>query len=226
LVEWPIESEIEYSRDHPVNALFILLDRSKIALDPEWLRSEDGTFVDDTGESLQLPPHPAYSPAEQMAAYGLWLVYVHARQWGRLAYMDEQAQAELLETSGVTIEEVREHTAACLLYGYQAVLFAYRLERGEGPTMQEQVGFATVNFAHLGTKGAAVRHGPMNKLKEWAVSRYSSREWKSANDAAYNLSAEIVEYGRTIGATLSPSNAQRTIAEWFRKHDKESRPGG
>lgn len=72
-------------------------------------------------------------------------------------------------------------------------------------------------FSILGEKGAAKRHAPMAKLRSWAIQQYKAGEWKSANQAAHSLKASVIEHGRTIGAYLTEENAQRTIAEWFRK---------
>jgi hypothetical protein len=74
------------------------------------------------------------------------------------------------------------------------------------------------DFSALGAKGAAKRHAPMKQLEAYAVSLYDPNEWKSANQAAHALQVKIMEYGRLINAPLTPSNAQRTIAEWFRKN--------
>lgn len=68
-----------------------------------------------------------------------------------------------------------------------------------------------------GKKGLANRHAPMRQLKLWAIAKFRSGSWSSANAAALALEKDVVEHGRTINATLSPTNARRTIAEWIRK---------
>ena len=72
-------------------------------------------------------------------------------------------------------------------------------------------------FSTLGKSGAEKRHAPMRELQDWAVEKYKSGEWKSANGAAHKLKDSVIAHGRTINAHLSEENAQRTIAEWFRK---------
>ena len=72
-------------------------------------------------------------------------------------------------------------------------------------------------FSSIGKIGSQKRHAPMNKLEQWAVEKYRAGKYASANDAAYQLTAQVIEHGKKIGAHLKPSNAQRTIAEWFRK---------
>lgn len=69
----------------------------------------------------------------------------------------------------------------------------------------------------IGKSGAQKRHAPMNELQKWAVEKYKAGEWKSANEAAHKLKDSVITHGRTINAHLSEENAQRTIAEWFRK---------
>ena len=75
-------------------------------------------------------------------------------------------------------------------------------------------------FSRLGSLGGFARSKSTVELMKWAVDKYHARKWKSANEAAHTLQAEVLAHGRTIGAALKPSNAQRTIAEWFRKADK------
>lgn len=72
-------------------------------------------------------------------------------------------------------------------------------------------------FSNLGRDGAQKRHAPMATLRSWAIERYQAGEWQSANQAAHSLKESIIKHGRTINAHLSEENAQRTIAEWFRK---------
>jgi hypothetical protein len=72
-------------------------------------------------------------------------------------------------------------------------------------------------FSSLGRDGAQKRHAPMAALRSWAIEGYKAGEWKSANQAAHALKDSVIRHGRTIGAHLSEENAQRTIAEWFRK---------
>jgi len=68
-----------------------------------------------------------------------------------------------------------------------------------------------------GKAGSIKRHEPMKNLKVWAIEKYKAGVWKSCNQAAYALKDDVIKYGRTIGAYLTDENAQRTIAEWFRK---------
>lgn len=74
--------------------------------------------------------------------------------------------------------------------------------------------------SRTGKAGAQVRWAPNKKLEAWAVEKYRAKEWPSANKAAHDLKDQVREYGRTIGAPLTEENAQRTIAEWFRKANK------
>jgi hypothetical protein len=74
-----------------------------------------------------------------------------------------------------------------------------------------------VEVVQNGKKGIEIRHAPMRQLRAWAIEKYLAGNWTSANEAACALTNEILDHGRTINAALKPSNAQRTIAEWFRK---------
>lgn len=73
LVEWEFPSEVEYSSLFPVESLFLWVTQDG-GLDPEWLQSEDGGYLDDKGEVIPPDIKPTHSAAEQMAAYGLWLI--------------------------------------------------------------------------------------------------------------------------------------------------------
>lgn len=74
-------------------------------------------------------------------------------------------------------------------------------------------------FSRLGTSGAISRHASMTQLKDWAVDLYRAGNWVSANKAAHELKDKVMEHGRTINVKtpLTEENAQRTIADWFRK---------
>ena len=92
--------------------------------------------------------------------------------------------------------------------------FSYYVEIYNGKQLPVQ------DFSKLGAMGAQVRWVPNKKLEAWAVEKYRAKEWPSANKAAHDLKDQVREYGRTIGATLTEENAQRTIADWFRKANK------
>ena len=74
----------------------------------------------------------------------------------------------------------------------------------------------------LGKSGARNRYAPMRTLEAWALSEYQRGNWKSANDAAHQLKDAVLAHGRTIGANLVESNAQRTIAAWINKEKNRS----
>lgn len=71
--------------------------------------------------------------------------------------------------------------------------------------------------AKNGKAGARKRHEKMNELKTWTIHKYKAGTWRSANQAAFDLASEVLEQSQKIGANLTQSNAQRTIAEWIRK---------
>lgn len=92
--------------------------------------------------------------------------------------------------------------------------FSYYVEIYSGKQLPAQ------DFSKLGEKGAQKRWAPKTKLEAWAVEKYRAKEWPSANKAAHDLKDQVREYGRTIGVPLTEENAQRTIADWFRKANK------
>jgi hypothetical protein len=68
-----------------------------------------------------------------------------------------------------------------------------------------------------GQAGAKKRHSKMAELKAWTLEKYRAGSWKSANQAAHALTSQVMARSKEIGANLTESNAQRTIAEWIRK---------
>lgn len=118
---------------------------------------------------------------------------------------------------GWTEAQVLNHKAECLLLAYQALSYAERLQRGMRLNADENKLLKQFDFSAIGKAGAAKRHAPMAKLRTWAITHYRAGKWPSANQAAHDLKCRVIEYGRTIDANLTEQNAQRTIAEWFRK---------
>ncbi|TWC67528.1 hypothetical protein [Herbaspirillum sp. SJZ099] len=68
-----------------------------------------------------------------------------------------------------------------------------------------------------GRAGAQKRHAKTAELKAWTLEKYKEGSWKSANQAASELVSDVLVQSQKIGAHLTKSNAQRTIAEWIRK---------
>lgn len=210
LVDWPDEEETEYSSLFPVDALFTWAVESG-GLDPEWLASENGNYLDDNGSEILSNVKPALTSVEQLAAYGVWLLDEMLNSYGPIS--EDEANFY-----GWSREDITEHQASCILFAYQALSYCHRIRvSGSFLTPDEVSRAATFNFSKMGKEGAKKRHASMNLLRTWAVQKYRERDWKSANQAAHALKDEVIQHGRTINAHLSEENAQRTLAEWFRK---------
>ena len=220
LVDWPYKSETEYSSVFPVEALFAWAIKDG-GLDPEWLASEDGSYLDDDGKVIPPSVKPSHTAVEQLAAYGLWLL---DEQLGRLGPIPENDAdiGPLPEHNcyGWKRDEVIEHRAACMLHAYQSLSYCQRILGGTQLTAEEKTRAEKFSFSAMGKRGARRRHAPMAALRSWAIERYRAGKWPSANKAAHTLKESVIAHGRTINAYLSKENAQRTIAEWFRKSGK------
>jgi hypothetical protein len=217
LVDWPFENETEYSRYYPVDALFFWVTE-KEGLDPEWLACDDGTYLDDDGGIIPATVRPSYSPVEQLAAYGLWLLSEEFVALGPTHGEDADiGPLPEYNIQGWERSEVIEHRTACLLFAYQALAYSQRLLAGAQLSVEERRKAETLHFSILGKAGAQKRHAPMAELRSWAIAKYQETSWRSANQAAHALKDAIIEHGRALNAHLSEENAQRTIAEWFRK---------
>lgn len=217
LVDWPAESETEYSSLFPVDALFAWATKDG-GLDPEWLASDNGSYLDDDGETIPPSVKPGYSAVEQLAAYGLWLLDEEMGSLGPIPENDADI-GPLPEHNcyGWKCDEVIEHRAACMLLAYQALSYSQRILRGTILTAEENARAEKFSFSSMGKAGAQKRHAPMTALRSWAIEKYKAGDWQSANQAAHKLKDSVIKHGRTINAVLSEENAQRTIAEWFRK---------
>ncbi len=214
LVEWLDSSETEFSSQFPVKALYVWVSDGH-GLDPEWLSEGDGIYRDNEGEVIPENIKPSYSEAEQLAAYGLWLITEEMQSIGSFGdddFGDDGRNAHSFEKA-----EVISHAAECMLLAYQALSYARTITMGGKPSAEDREKVASFYFSALGKRGSDKRHAPMQELKTWAVTKYRAGTWRSANKAAHTLKDAVIEHGKTIGADLSPDNAQRTIAEWFRK---------
>lgn len=183
--------------------------------DPEWLASDDGLYVDDNGVAIPDAVKPILSPSDQLVAYGLWLIESELNSCGEFDEWSESRSA--IDEYGFTQSQIIEHRSACLLLAYQALFFSQKILDDASGNFVERPGFEKVNFSELGKAGAKKRHQKMSDLKVWTVDKWKRGNWSSANAAAFEISDEVISYGRSIGAHLTPSNAQRTIAEWIRK---------
>lgn len=203
-----------YSVFFPVQSLFMWIIKSG-GITPEHLENEDGSFLDDNNELIPAIPKPLLTGVEQMAAFGLWFIDCEMDICGPSS--EEDYDVNRINPQGWMESQVLHHKAECLLNAYQALSYAERLSRGEKLTEEESEKMTHFDFSATGKEGAKKRHAQMNALRIWAVDLYRSSDWPSANKAAHDLQDQIMDYGRTINAILRPSNAQRTIAEWFRK---------
>lgn len=197
LVDYPDEFDAE--SESLVDALYKWIRRTG-GMSQEWLIDGDGRCTDDRGEVVENPGELVISGAQQLAAYALWLLDVempplvgqHADEW------DERQKA----LHGWTATQVRDNRVSIMLFAFSALSFACEINR----------------YSEFGKAGAKKRHAGMEKLRTFAVSQYRRRTWPSANKAAHDLAAEVRQFAIENGLMpLSLENAQRTLAEWFRK---------
>lgn len=194
----------------PAEGLFTLLDDGW-SLDIEWFQWTDGTYKDDNEEEIPSSVNRHFTASEQMAVYGLSILADD-----QLGYID---LSKLSEEKKASIAELSEWRTEVLLEGYQALVFAQKLQQGYSPETGKQSRAKLVDFSALGAAGAKKRHAPQAELRKWATEKYRAKKWQSANEAAHALTAEVVAHSITIGAFLKPSNAQRTIYSWLLKSD-------
>jgi len=206
--------EVPYQVLFPVRALFDWIMKHG-GLDVRNLVDLGGQLFDDNEILISDSEIRPISGVEQMAAFGLWFLDSELDIAGPSE--DEDYDEHGTNLHGWHKADVIDHKAECLLNAYQALCYAERLNHVVELSDDEKASVERFDFSALGKTGAAVRHGPMNALRDYALSLYNPREWRSANEAAHALQGQVMDHGRTINAILRPSNAQRTVAEWFRK---------
>lgn len=195
----------------PAEGLFTLLDDGW-SLEVDWFQWTDGKFRDDDEEEIPLTVNRHLTASEQMAVYGLSVLSEG------LDNIPADISEKLIEEKKVSKEELSEWSTDALLEAYQSLVFAQKLQQQVfSPENGRQSNAKLVDFSALGAAGAKKRHAPQAELRKWAVALYRQGKWPSANAGAFDLAEKIIEHGRQIGAHLSQANAQRTIAEWFRK---------
>ena len=202
------------------------------SLDVETLRADDGKFYTDYGVEIPDKVPKTLTPAEQMAAYGLFLIHFDS-------YLEESESPLEMVWEGWNDEEIISHIstpgnssldwkpdsirlyiAERVIKANQALGYAHILATGTKGNTQawqsSQSAIISKNASRNGKIGADIKLGPLRDLKKWSIAKYHEKEWRSANSAAYELMSEILEHGKTLGVVLAKSNAQRTIANWFR----------
>lgn len=190
------------------DALYWLLNDGW-TLDVEWFRWTDGTFKDDNEQEIPETVPRSYAAYEQMAVFGLSVLADDQLSYFDLGGLPDDKKAE--------IDRLSDWRHEVLLDAYQSLVFAQKLLQTHKTDGVNLAPTKVVDFSALGAAGAKKRHAPQAELRKWAVSLYRQGKWPSANAAAFELAAQVIEHGKKIGAHLSQANAQRTIAEWIRK---------
>jgi hypothetical protein len=206
-----------YSTYHSVDALLVWATKHG-GLDPQSIANLNGRFTADDGEEFLPSVRPRISAVEQLAAYGLWMATDGLESYGSIEMGDPvDSRVRPFNGNEFPIGDVVEHQAVCLLLAYRCLCYCLKATNGAAPMIEEAASPPMHDFSALGKAGAAKRHAAMRLLKSYAIALYKAGKWPSANHAAHELKDRIIAYGMTIEVKLSLPNAQRTIAEWFRK---------
>lgn len=202
----------------PVTSIFYWLSSGE-EFELEWLFDENGNIYSDSGEFIKPEDILPISSSEIMAAYGEWIITENFGCHG--SSKDEDIDENGRNGDGWEQREVKQHEAECLLLGYQALIYARRLNSGEQLTINENSKAKITDYSAMGRNGAKKRHASMNKLKQWTIDKYKAGTWQerkiSASAAAHELKAEVLTQSVSIGAHMKEYSAQNTIAGWIRK---------
>lgn len=133
LVDWPDESEIEFSSLFPIEALYLWVCDGD-GLDPLWFANNDGRYIDDNGELIPGYITPSYSGVEQLAAYGLWLI----SDLPAICLDDDCFDERGHNQDGQTRDFLIEIHASPILFAYQALTYARKLADGMPLSIDEE----------------------------------------------------------------------------------------
>ena len=202
LVEWPDESETEFSRHAPVNALYLWL-AGGWGLDPAWVAESDGTWLDDRGNPLPANVTPSMTATEQLAVYGLWLLKTEFFSLGPVPAGKSGEQ-------GWTREEVLSHRAACIALAYQALVYAQKFLLGNKLSAED---IAKVARAATARQAAEALHSKPGGTREkraairsiWSSGKYSSRDICAEQECA-SLGMSFSTARKALIGTPDPSS--------------------
>jgi len=77
-------------------------------------------------------------------------------------------------------------------------------------------------FSINGRRGASVRANKFDAVRSYAIELSSSMEGKSANQIAYKIKDLVMIKARSLNASLSEENAQKTIQKYILAHRNKS----
>jgi len=223
----------EYAGLFPLEYLFKQIQKGSKDEDLdlfEWIAEEDGTYVDDHGNLIPSTVEVSLTGVQKLAIYGLYLItnYLEA-----LDVVDPSTGKAPVDRFGCQIEQtfefegrnahgnsevdVTSHKAECLLQAYKALSYANSI-LAENQNSTDEKNIDSSYFSMIGKKGSDKRNMPRRQLRTIALDLYKKGQWSSANQAAYQLKDRIIDEGKKLGLNIIEQNAQRTIAEWFRKY--------
>lgn len=210
--DWSLEEGAGFFDFYPVHKLFLMVSTStdQMLVRPEWL-CDEVQYYDDSGKEVPPTVERTYSGAEQLAAYGRWLISAAFEESPPTRVRGRENRDKWFR------KLAQQHQVECLLLAYQALSYSFRMKLGGGLSEEEVKIALRLKLSKQGKSGANKRHAPMAMLKARTIKRYREGDWPSANKAAHALKRIVMEYGKTIGAHLTEENAQRTIANWIRK---------
>lgn len=186
----------------------------QFGIDPldEHLPDEYGEFFDASIAYIKAGDDVFASIAAEVASdsmdesSGIYRIFAIAMASG--------AEAGVFHAKGDDLSAWQHASHAALLFGVLA---------GFGPENKESRATLKTLMGFLSKQGVQARHVKTHELRAFAVDKYLAKQWASPRDAATKLKDEVMAEANRIGMRLSASNAQRTIAEWFRAADKEAR---
>lgn len=171
-------------------------------LDHEWFQWTDEVYRDDAGVKIPESVPRTYTAAEQMAAYGLYLLNEHMGCCGDLP-------EEGYNDQGWTRDGILEHEATCIIMANQAIAFAHLLKNASQKPPDERISTAMSKLGKLGADAAHAENRAMKKtVFEWCDVHIS--EFKSMDSAASAVAGKIVPVTfRTV---------RSWIATWKKTH--------
>lgn len=174
--------------------------------DVEWLSESKGNYICDDGTFFQTSKKLRLTPAEQLAAYGLWFIDDEMNSHGEIDYVDRFTNA-----NGILVTDVIFHRAECIMAAYQCLRFA---ENTVDPHSKH-------DYSKYAKRGSARKEVKRQEVKSYVLEQYKSGgPWQSKRHAAFHIWKGTVDFSKSINYPLTETGAETTVYKWIREGTK------
>lgn len=188
-------------------------------LDVDWLKSDDGEWLDDIGDVYADAIPKKIEGCSQFAALGLHLIEDEINSHGSAPFVMMG-----MNDHGFKETEILSHKAECLLLAYKCLVYAQRLQNGTTLTEEESAKSKAIDFANLrkdfaierARKAAAAKLANDKKQTDKAFVFECWQDWQSGK-ATY---AKKADFAREMLDKCEHLKSQQVIEVWCREWEK------